>query len=106
MTSAPDDGSFWLGLQRERTRLAWNRTLEALVVGQIVVTVDALKTGRGAPALIGLALLGVTVTLALWQWRTSYERHGHPMTSPAQRLALTTAGLALLALGGVLMVLT
>lgn len=105
MTSAPDDPAFWLGLQRERTRLAWNRTLEALAVGQLVVTIDALKTRSAAPAVIGIALLVVTVTLTVWQLRTSHATHGHPAAAPAERLAMTCAGLALLALGGVLMVL-
>lgn len=104
VTSAPDDPGFWLGLQRERTRLAWNRTLEALAVGQIVVTIDAMKTHSAAPAIVGLSLLCFTITLAVWQLRTSHESHGHPASSPAQRLALTSIALTLLALGGILMV--
>jgi uncharacterized membrane protein YidH (DUF202 family) len=103
MTESAD---FWLGLQRERTRLAWARTLEALTAAQIVVTIDGLQTQRPGPIFVGLALLLLTVGLALWQYRTSHESHGADATSPAQRLAATCAGLLLLALGGLLMVVT
>lgn len=100
-----DDG-FWLGLQRERTRLAWNRTLEALIAGQVVVAVDGLRTRRVPPTLVGLALLLVTIALVGWQYRTSHERHGDLSANPAQRLAVVSLTLCLLGVGGVLMVLT
>jgi len=101
-----ESADFWLGLQRERTRLAWARTLEALTAAQLVVTIDGLKTQRLGPIVIGLALLFLTVGLVWWQYRTSHESHGAHATSPAQRLATTCLGLLLLALGGLLMVIT
>ena len=97
--------AFWLGLQRERTGLAWTRTLEALTAAQVVVAVDGLRTHRVGPTLVGLLLLAVTIRLIWWQYRTSDHEHGNGVTSPAGRLAVTCFALAMLAVGGLLMVL-
>jgi len=96
-----DDPEFWLGLQRERTRLAWNRTLEALTAAQVVVAADGLRTHRAGPSIVGVALLAITLSMVWWQYRTSHEEHGGGST-PAARLAVTCAALGLLALGGLL----
>jgi uncharacterized membrane protein YidH (DUF202 family) len=102
----PDPEAFWLGLQRERTGLAWTRTLEALTAAQVVVAVDGLRTHRVGPALVGLLLLAITVRLMWWQYRTPDHEHGNGFTNPAERLAIACAALGMLAVGGVLMVLT
>lgn len=101
-----EDTDFWLGLQRERTGLAWTRTLEALTAAQVVVAVDGLKTHRVGPAIVGILLLAFTVSLVWWQYRTSSNAHGNGSTNPAQRLAVTCFALVLLGFGGLLMVLT
>lgn len=100
-----ESSEFWLGLQRERTGLAWTRTLEALTAAQVVVAVDGFKTHRMGPAIVGILLLGFTVSLVWWQYRTSHEMHGAHETSPAQRLAATCVALVLLSVGGLFMVL-
>jgi uncharacterized membrane protein YidH (DUF202 family) len=99
-----DQAQFWTGLQRERTGLAWTRTLEALTAAQVVVAVDGLKTHRIAPTIVGLLLLIVTASLAWWQFRGNTHDHGDAASTPAQRLAATSAALVLLAIGGLLMI--
>lgn len=101
-----EQSDFWLGLQRERTGLAWTRTLEALTAAQVVVVVDGLKSHRVGPAIVGILLLVFTISLVWWQYRTSHEAHGADATSPATRLASTCSALVLLAFGGLLMVFT
>lgn len=104
MHSMADPAEFWTGLQRERTGLAWTRTLEALTAAQVVVAVDGLKTHRIAPAIVGLLLLILTASLAWWQFHSNAHQHSHATAHPALRLAATSAALVLLAAGGVLMV--
>lgn len=94
-----------MGLQRERTGLAWTRTLEAITAAQVIVAVDGLRTHRAGPTIIGILLLAFTVSLVLWQYRTSARTHGNGSTDPALRLAATCIALVLLAVGGLLIVI-
>ncbi|MEU3453044.1 DUF202 domain-containing protein [Micromonospora sp. NPDC006766] len=90
------------GLQPERTRLAWRRTLLTLTGVTVLLVRLALTGGRAGAALAGLAVLGWLGTLAVtWRRATGTgprraQRWSFPLT------ALAAAGLALL---GVVLVL-
>ncbi|SBT52903.1 DUF202 domain-containing protein [Micromonospora auratinigra] len=90
------------GLQPERTRLAWRRTLLALT-GVTVLELRLAFTGdRGDALLAGVAVAGWLTVLGL-DWRRATgtgTRRGHRWSFPLT--ALAAAGLALL---GVLHVL-
>jgi hypothetical protein len=88
------------GLQAERTRLAWRRTvLSAAVVGLLAVI--RLVTGGAGPASIaGLALfaagwVAVLVVARSRLRRLTDVRSGTPAHNAPARLALLTAALAL-----------
>ncbi len=90
------------GLQPERTRLAWRRTLLALTGVTVLLVRLAATGGRAGAALAGLAVLGWLGALAVtWRRATGtgarlVQRWAIPLT------ALAAAGLALL---GVVLVL-
>ena len=90
------------GLQSERTRLAWRRTLLAFTVVAVLVVRLALIGDRTGGLLAGLAVVGWLGVLAV-DWRRATgagPRRGQRWSFPLT--ALTAAGLALL---GVLVVL-
>lgn len=90
------------GLQPERTRLAWRRTLLSLTAVTLLLVRFALTAGCPGSPLVGLAALAGLVALAL-SWRRATgtgARSGQHLRFPLA--ALATAGLALL---GVVLVL-
>lgn len=108
MTEPGRDGEAWArrdrgprGLQRERTMLAWNRTMLALAV----TTVLLVRTG-GPPYLRALHLPALAVLLvAGWLWLASDLRYRRPLdpertTVMPGRLALLTAASMLVGVVG------
>lgn len=108
MTGPDPDDRAWArrdtgprGLQRERTMLAWNRTMLALVVTAVL-----LVRAGGAPYLRPLHLPALVVLLvAGWLWFTSDLRYRRPLEAePTVRpvpLALLTGASMLVGVVGV-----
>ncbi|NLU79502.1 DUF202 domain-containing protein [Micromonospora sp. HNM0581] len=91
MTTARDPG-----LQPERTRLAWRRTLLALTVVALLTVRLAVTRGPGEAGLAALAVLGWSTTITLC-WRRA-TGSGRPRTGgPLLALVgLAAVGFALL----------
>lgn len=91
------------GLQPERTRLAWRRTLLTLTVATVLAVRLASSTGGPAGALIaGCAVLVWGALLVLcWPRGTGTG----PARTGGRTLPVVTAGTVVLALLGVLLVL-
>ncbi|MBM0238556.1 DUF202 domain-containing protein [Micromonospora sp. ATA32] len=89
------------GLQAERTRLAWRRTLLALTVVTVLTVRQAVTGGPTGVLLAGVAVLGWGATLALC-WGRATRGALRTGTRPVPLTALATAGYALL---GALLVL-
>lgn len=108
MTEAGRDDRAWArrdhgprGLQRERTMLAWNRTMLALVVTTVL-----LVRAAGPPYLRPLHLPGLAVlVVAGWLWLTSDLRYRRPLDLERivvpGRLALLTAACLVVGVAGI-----
>jgi Domain of unknown function (DUF202) len=86
------------GLSRERTRLAWLRTL--LLAATVAVLAARMAAADGEPLIVGLALAGWTALFAV-----AFRRYRSRTAGPGPALpvfALFTAGYAAL---GTLLVL-
>lgn len=69
-----------LGLQAERTALAWRRTALALAALCLVVLREAVSAG---PVATAAAVLGVAATWAAWlAWSAQRIRHLHHHPDP------------------------
>ncbi len=66
------------GRQQERTRLAWRRTVAAVVVLSLVLTRAAVVDGTGAAAAAGVAAVAVAVLV----WASFLRRGGWTEPSP------------------------
>jgi uncharacterized membrane protein YidH (DUF202 family) len=84
------------GLQRERTRLAWRRTLLALT-GVTLLEIRLAFTGRAFDAVLAGLAVAAWLAVLLLDWRRATgtrPRRGHRSSFPLT--ALTAAGMALL----------
>lgn len=94
MTSSSDDD---LGLQPERTGLAWSRTMVSYAIVLGLLGAHAYHHGRIAPVLIvtgGLAALLVAFSSPMARLRTRHTAHHlHSHTTPASpSLLLAVSG--------------
>ncbi|SCF33167.1 protein of unknown function (DUF202) [Micromonospora viridifaciens] len=84
------------GLQPERTRLAWRRTLLALTGVTVLLVRLALTGGRAGAAVAGLAVLAWLGALAVTWQRATGTGPRSEQRWPFPLIALAATGIALL----------
>lgn len=101
------DRYFDVGLQHERTALAWERTAIAMMVAGVILARYAAVDAHPGIAVIGVAQIAVGGTVLLWAaWH--YEdlhgplREGNPVVHP---IAARIVGLAVVGFSTVALVL-
>ena len=105
-TSRPDK-VFDVGLQHERTALAWERTAIAVMVAGVLLARYAAQTVHFAIAFVGIAQVVVGAVLLVWSGRHYDDLHG-PLragASPVHPTAARVVGVATVAFSGIALTL-
>lgn len=98
--------AFNIGLQRERTGLAWNRTgLAMLVNALLVLRAGALADHLPVIALGFLLLAASAAAIACGAWRAHHLARGGEHTTPWSLILATVAGVWVACAAGAVAVL-
>lgn len=106
MTTRPEK-VFDVGLQHERTALAWERTAISVMVAGVLLARYAAQTVHYVIAFVGVAQVVVGGVLLVWSGRHYDDLHG-PLragTSPVHPTAARVVGVATVAFSGIALVL-